>query len=45
MLFRSEELTRVTEELTKLNARSEELLSEWTELSEELERQEAESEG
>ena len=40
-----EELTRVTEELTKLNARSEELLSEWTELSEELERQEAESEG
>ncbi len=40
-----EELTRVTGELTELSARSEELLLEWTELSEELERQEAESEG
>ena len=39
-----EELTRVTGELTELNSRSEELLMEWTELSVELERQEAESE-
>ena len=40
-----EELTRVTGELTELDSKSEELLMEWTELSVELERQEAESEG
>ena len=37
-----EELTRVTDELAALNARGDELLAEWTELSEELERQEGE---
>lgn len=35
-----EELTKVTDELTALNARGDELLAEWTQLSEELERQE-----